>query len=1027
MEFGILGPLRLTREGMPVAVPGRVLPRLLAVLLLEAEHVVPRHRLIDAVWQDSPPETAVRQIFNTVSTARGLLFDADTAEIEKVGEGYRLTARPEQIDALHFQSLLRLAREQVAASEPQAALTSLREAMDLWRGPALAGMTGAIIESGARRLDEEREAACEYRAEIVLTLGADEPVIADLQRILAAHPDRQRTAELLMTALHRADRVPEALEVYQGVRNRLREELGIDPGQRLRELHTAILRDDPSLGPPKPPPPPAPPAESLPPPAQLPADNVHFTGRTTEMATLDRLLEPGPSTAVLSGMGGAGKSALALRWSHRSRERFPDGQLYVNLRGFDWAPPLTPLDALAGFLRALRVPAGAIPSDVDEAAALLRSRLADTRTLLLIDNARDSAQVRPLLPATDGCAAIVTSRNRLADLAAVHDVLQIGVSSMAAAESLRLLSGMLGPERLAAEPEAADRLAELCAGLPLALRIVGTNLASRPEATLAETAASLSDRDRLSRLAVEGDPTTTVAAAFDLSLQTMRPEEELLYLNLALLPGADFGKDLAVALATWEPGAAESILARLTAAHRIEQYRPGRYRFHDLVGEYARRKAEDAFDETALQRLREQVVDWYATAYPGSLPVGEYRNIVATFLEWNGHPTVSRLLTRLKDFAAAGYRDAPAEKVYELPQLLQVAEAGIETGRDSPDPMDAVRAYALADAVAYAGGDLDTSMRHSYKRLEFLRRTAGGDATGIARSDLATTLTMLGRYREAVSLLREAVRAAERSGLAYVQVEVLTSLGSVLRRMGIFGEAETLLLRAKEIDAAAKGGPTSVYPLLTLSELYIDTGRVTHAEEMCRLLARMLRGNPSKYHRARLYFRQAAVHRADDEYGRAEAALTRGLELVEETNSWRHQLVYTYQLAELHVATGAVDRACEALDRVEGFDRYQTSETLAVRAQVMCRLYTRTGEAAQAVKQGRQAADVFAAMPDPLRQARSLRALAAAYVAAGDTGAAERCRAEAEELYSRLGLDPPREEPASSSVGRPMPRQSPRP
>ncbi|GAB4007724.1 hypothetical protein GCM10029992_62240 [Glycomyces albus] len=269
--------------------------------------------------------------------------------------------------------------------------------------------------------------------------------------------------------------------------------------------------------------------------------------------------------------------------------------------------------------------------------------------------------------------------------------------------------------------------------------------------------------------------------------------------------------------------------------------------------------------------------------------------------------------------------------------------------------------------------------------------------------------------------------AAERSGLAYVQVEVLTSLGSVLRRMGIFGEAETLLLRAKEIDDAAKGGPTSVYPLLSLSELYIDTGRVTHAEEMCLLLARMLRGNPSKYHRARLYFRQAAVHRADDEYGRAEAALTRGLELVEETNSWRHQLVYTYQLAELHIATGAVERAREALDRVEDLARYQTSETLAVRAQVMCRLYTSTGEAAQAVKLGRQAADVFAAMPDPLRQARSLRALAAAYLAADDPGAAERRRAEAEELYSRLGLDLPREVPAPSPVGRPMPPQSPRP
>ena len=1015
MQFGILGPLQLIRDDAPVAVPGRVLPRLIAVLLLEAGHVVPRDRLIDAVWQDRPPETAVRQILNTVSTARGLLLDSDHAEIEKIGEGYRLAVRPEQLDSLHFQSLVRLAREQVAASEPQAALASLRQALGSWRGPALAGMTGAVIEAGARRLNEERAAAVEEHARIVLDLGLSEPIIADLRRVLEAHPYRQHAAELLMTALHRADRTAEALEVHEAVRTRLAEDLGIDPGRRLRDLHTAILRDDPSLAAPTPPPPTGA-LEALPPPAQLPADSVHFTGRAAQMASLDRLVEAGPSTAVLSGMGGAGKSALALHWAHRNRERFPDGQLYVNLRGFDRSPPLTPLEALAGFLRALRVPVEAIPSDVEEASALLRSRLSDTRTLLVIDNARDSAQVRPLLPATGGCAAIVTSRNRLADLAALHDVIQVGVTSLAATDSLRLLAGMLGPERLEAEPAAASRLAELCAGLPLALRIVGTNLAARPEATLAETAASLSDSHRLSRLAVAGDPTTSVAAAFDLSFQTMRPEEELLYLNLALLPGADFGKDLAVALATWEPEAAEGILERLTAAHRIEQYRPGRYRFHDLVGEYARRKAEDVFDHSALQKLREQVVDWYATAGSDSLPVDEYRNIVSTFLEWNGHPTVSRLLTRLRDFAAAGYREEPSETVYELPQLRSVAERGIETGVDSPDPMDAVRAYALADSVAFAGGDLEASMRFSYKRLEFLRRTPGGDSTGIARSDLATTLTMLGRYREAVSLLREAQIAAERSGRPPVQAEVLTSLGSVLRRMGIFGEAESLLLRAKEIDAAG-GGPTSVYPLLTLSELYIDTGRVTLAEEMCRLLAGMLRGSPSKYHRARLYFRQAAVHRADGESARAEAALTRGLDLVEETNSWRHQLVYTYQLAELLVDTGAVDRAREALDRVEALARYQTSETLAVRARVMCRLHTRTGDTASAIRLGRQAVDVFTALPDPLRQAQSLTSLAAAYEAAEDPEAAEACRREAAQVYSRLGLDPPQEAPAPPPAG----------
>ncbi|GAB3646865.1 AfsR/SARP family transcriptional regulator [Glycomyces tarimensis] len=1019
MEFAILGPLQLTRSARPVPLPGRILPRLMAVLLLEAGHVVPHAKLVEALWEDRPPSTARRQIQNTAATARGLLFDHDEGELETVGDGYRLRVRPEQLDSLRFQTGTRIAREQVAASEPEAALSSLRDAVALWRGPALAGLTGRLIESGARLWNEERAAAEEQRAELELALRTSTPVVAGLRRVLEDHPYRQRAAELLMTALHREERVAEALDVYEQMRRRLSDELGIDPGRRLRELHTAILRDDPAQRVPKEALDLPPAREPLPAPAQLPADSVHFTGRSQQIAVLDRLLEPGPSAAVLSGIGGSGKTALALHWAHRVRERFPDGQLYVNLRGFDRAPPLTPLDALAGFLRALGVPTESIPSDADEAAALYRSRLADTRTLVILDNARGSDQVKPLLPGTGGCTAVVTSRFRLAELATVHDVLPVTVASLAPDDSVELLEGLIGAERVGAERAAAARITKLCSGLPLALRIVGTNLAGQPEATLTDTAAELSDRDRLARLAVEGDPTTTVAAAFDLSYQSLLPDEELLYLNLALLPGADFSEALAVALTSWEPSAAERILARLVAAHRIEEYRPGRYRFHDLVREYARRKAEKAFDETAIQRLREQVVDWYATSGP-LLPTDEYRNIVATFLEWNGHPTVSRLLTKLIAFADAGYReelghhdelgyrDEPADAVYELPELAAVAERGIETGGHSPDPMDAVRAYALADAVAYASGDLPKSMAYAQKTLKALRRTPHGDRTGKARNDLATTLTQLGRYREAVSLLREAVVAANRSGNRHVRVEVLTSLGTVLRRMGIFAESETLLLRARDIDAAAEDGPTSVYPLLSLAELYIDMGRVTPAEALCQTVADMLRDHPSKYFRARLYFRQSAVHVADQDHVRAEAALIRGLELVEAVNSWRHQLVYTYRLAELLVDTGQTDRAADALERVRDLDRYQTSETLAVRARVLCKLHTRTGDLTTAVKLGRQASDVFAAMPDPLRQAKSLLALAAAHIERGEHVAAAECRAEAEALLAALGLDPHR-------------------
>lgn len=1005
MEFGILGPLQAAREGVPVPLPGRVLPRLFAVLLLEAGNVVALSRLVDAIWEDDPPHTARRQIQNTVAAARRLLADTGTSEIETVGDGYRLRVRTEKLDSLSFQRAARIAREQVDAFEPEAALATLREALGLWRGPALAGLSGRVIAAGALRWNEERAAAEEDRAQLELTLNTGVSVVAGLRRVLEQHPYRQRAAELLMIALYREERTAEALDVYESIRRQLDDELGIDPGGRLKACHTAILRDDPAL---RAAPAPQPSKRrALPAPAQLPSNAVHFTGRDPQLAALDTLLEPGPRAAVLSGIGGSGKTTIALRWAHGVRERFPDGQLYVNLRGFDRAAPLTPLDAIAGFLRALGVDTGAIPSDTDEAAALLRSRLADTSTLMILDNARNSRQVLPLLPASPGCVAIVTSRSRLPDLAALHDVRQITVGALAADESMRLLEGLIGAERVRAEPEAARRIAELCAGLPLALRIVGTNLGGRDEATLAETAAALAGHDRLAHLAVEGDPTTTVAAAFDLSFQGLETEEELLYLNLAYLPGTDFSKGLAVALTAWAPETAERILERLVAAHLVDEYRPGRYRFHDLVREYARRKAESVFDEAALQRLREQAVAWYAKGST-RLPTVEYRNIVVTFLEWNGHPTVSRLLRRLIAFADAGYRDETglADSLYELPELALVAERGIETGVRSDDPMDAARAYALADAVAYASGELNRSKLYAEKTLDYLRRTPDGDRTGKARNDLGTTLTQLGRYREAVSILREAVQSAEQAGERWVLVEVLTSLGTVLRRMGIFAEAEALMRRARELDAADPEGPTTVYPLLALSELYVDQGRISAAEDLCREIAAMLRDHPSDYYRSRLYFRQFAVHRADEDYPRAEAALLRGLELVERLNNRRHQLIFTYWLADLYIDDGQYDLIREVLGSVAHLGRHETSESLAVKARIMCRLLTVEGDPLKAIRMGRQACDVFAAMPDPLRQARGLIALAEAQEKAGQWKEAAQSRRDSRHLFTTLGIDP---------------------
>jgi DNA-binding SARP family transcriptional activator len=498
MEFSILGPLEVSQQGSPVPLPGRTLPRLMAVLLLEAGQVVPLPTLVDAIWEDRPPTAARRRIQNSISILRRTLADTSRELVESVGEGYRLRLADQQLDAVRFDRAVRRARELTQTGDPAAALAGLREALRLWRGPALAGLTGRLIESGAQRWDEARMAAVEERIDLELSLGDGPPLVGELRKLLAGQPYRQRMAGQLMLALYREGRTPEALETYQTVRSRLVEDLAIEPGEWLQRVHQAILRGDPGLSAPVPAVGIAAsvrPAGPAPAPALLPADTPHFTGRAGELAVLDELAEAGQTTALvaaLSGIGGAGKTALALHWAHRARDRFPDGQLYVDLHGYDWSEPIAPGEVLAGFLRALGLPPDAIPEDVPRATALYRSLLADKQILVVLDNARDAGQVRPLLPRTAGSFTIVTSRHRLAGLVALHDARPVAVASLPAAESLRLLGSMVGEARMSAEPEAAGRLVELCAGLPLALRIVAADLMSRPQLRLADVVAALS-------------------------------------------------------------------------------------------------------------------------------------------------------------------------------------------------------------------------------------------------------------------------------------------------------------------------------------------------------------------------------------------------------------------------------------------------------------------------------------------------------------------------------------------------------
>jgi DNA-binding SARP family transcriptional activator len=487
MRFGVLGPVEASTDARLVVVGGPRERRLLAMLLLHPNLTVPLHRLTAALWGDDAPQTARAQLHNSVSKLRRALATdgPQLAPIVRSGQGFALRISEDQVDTTLFARYVAQATHE---ADPARAVALLRTALDLWRGPALDGIENGVLGGEARRLDEQRLACLERRITVDLELGRHTEMVGELEALTAQHPQRERLVELHMLALYRAGRRQDALEAYTAARARLAEQAGLDPLPELDRLQRAILRSEPALDPPRRPVTVAGTAAPSDTPAQLPADGADFTGRVDQLHQLDALLgetqDRTARTAVvisaIDGTAGIGKTALATHWAHRVRDRFPDGQLYTNLRGYSDAAPLAPIQVLARFLRALGVPADHVPADLDEAASLYRTRLAGKRLLILLDNARSPDQVRPLLPGVAGCLVVITSRDRLSGLVARDGARRISLDVLSPEETRDLLARLLGAERTAAEPDACAELGRLCAHLPLALRIAAAHLLDRP-------------------------------------------------------------------------------------------------------------------------------------------------------------------------------------------------------------------------------------------------------------------------------------------------------------------------------------------------------------------------------------------------------------------------------------------------------------------------------------------------------------------------------------------------------------------
>ncbi|MGW0661067.1 BTAD domain-containing putative transcriptional regulator [Streptodolium elevatio] len=622
----ILGPLALLRGRSPVPVTSPMLRRLLGLLALTHPEPATLGEITATLWPDGPPDSHQSLVHTYVSQVRHLLEPGGARAVPpptvvRTPTGYRMEVSRKQIDLGHFDELLDRAKRELRGAETGAAYESLTQALRTWRGPVLADVDPVLRHHPAAvAADDRRVAAALLHADAALELGRPEEAVPVLGEMVATEPLHEGLHARLIRTLAGSGEQAAALDVFGRLRARLDEELGIAPGAEVRDAHLWVLRrEPPATGDPGRHPGQhreraAPgdrtvPAGRLPAPAQLPARIGSHVGRARQMRVLDALVSPDPARrrdlVAVVGAPGVGKTAIAAHWAHERREHFKDGQLFVDLRGHSPLPALRPGNVLAQFLRALGAPPGHLPEDEDEAAALYRTLLADRQVLVVLDNARDVEQVRPLLPGAPGCAVVVTSRNQLAGLVASDGARRVLLDVLDPEEGSRLLGGIVGDCRVAAEEEAARRLVRVCGGLPLAVRTAGANMVAR-NIGIADYCAELAGDDVLAKLHIEGDRRSSVRAAFDLSYRVLPAAARRMFRLLGLMPGSAFTAD-AAALADSTPAESAALLVSLADSHLVRERTPGRFVLDELMRAYARELVgEDAEAHAARKRL----LDW---------------------------------------------------------------------------------------------------------------------------------------------------------------------------------------------------------------------------------------------------------------------------------------------------------------------------------------------------------------------------------------------------------------------------------
>jgi DNA-binding SARP family transcriptional activator/tetratricopeptide (TPR) repeat protein len=1005
----------------------------LAVLLVEVNRTVSVDQLVDRVWGDRSPAGASGSLYSYVSRLRRALVSSDEVRIERKPGGYRLTADPAIVDVHRFHHLV----ERASASAVEQAVVLLDQALVLWRGEAFANLDTPWLNGMRDHLERERLAAQLERTDLRLRAGEHAVLVAELVRATTAHPLNERVAGQLMLALYRSGRPADALSHYDQIRRRLADEVGVNPGSALRQLHSRMLAADPGLSvanctaPAQPAPVRSEPAEPTPAPLspppvphQLPTSTGLFVGRTAGLAWLDASSVPrndgNAGVTVVTGTAGVGKTALVLRWARHAQNRFPDGQLWIDLRGYDVERPVPPEQALIGLLHALGVPDTGIPQDLENRACLYRSLLYGRKVLVVLDNAHSPGQVRPLLPSSAHCVALVTSRDDLAGLVARDGATRLRLERLGEKDANSLLHALLGPVADEDLP-VVEALARLCARLPLALRIAAERVVGK---RLSDAVAELTAESPLDALTAGDDPHTALRAVFSWSYDVLPVEAAELFRRVGLHPGQDVADPAVAALAGSSPAQVHRLLGVLAAANLVERRPAGRVRMHGLLRAYAGEQAEQGDTEDVRQVALSRLLDHYLHNAASAMDVMRpYERHVRPRVPSSGAAGVTDaadaakwLETERANLAAtvrlAAERGFPRQAISLSGVLSRYLHDGahhaearavhgctLRAARATHDR--AAEAAALNDLglVHWASGDYVAAEQDISAALELVR--AIGDWRGQARALHGTGLVALAsaRYADAEVHLREALDTFKEMGDEVGSAAVLDDLGLLDQRKGRYAHAfdshgRALSLRRGVGDRA--GEARTLAHLGTVHGLWGGYERgLAHCGQALALAAEI----DDRVSTARALAARGRIHERLGEYVQAFVDQRRALAIVRTIGDRAGEVRALADLADLYLRIGRPELATRHHRSALGLARRIGARSAEVNA------LNGLGETdtSNALTHHREALILASELGEPHAQARALAGLGQAAYGDGDVRTArDRWRA-AVAIYTRIG------------------------